>query len=478
VAAANEASDANEADDLTVIDSTVVEARPGSRQGAQVRVPLASSERSRAGAASWGPPDPQTVMRSRVRASRDTRERLKNRRPPFDDDDVQRLRRDAGGLVQDPREFDDDDGLLARLGLLRGERRVVIIWVSAVVLALTIIFAAVPLLTGNSVLQVLSLRSGDPRLRELLDNARTALLTDTDVGYRDTLKLANDVLDADPSNSEARALYGLAAVFRGIDLRGAAQNMVAEGEVVQSSQMLAAASAELAHARRVLSRRNDESPELAFTAGIYYALDEDQRDHARDAYVRGLRTAHIDGNSPAPTAFAAYLLATLRNLDGDAAGARNALERAIDLEPRWQRPRFELARLEAGRGETGRARVLLAQVIAASENHSKARDLLAVLPATPPEPSPVEKTPQVAPQPEPPRRPSPPAKQAKSDSAKTNAAKEPAAEEGKTPPDQAAKPTDGNTVPQEVQTPPDNAMIRGAPPPFQPPVDQKAPDAN
>ena len=456
-------------------------------------VPLAVSERSRAGAGTWGPPDPssdpQAVMRRSVRTAGEEPERSKKRRPPFDDDDVKRLRRDNGPIIKDPREFDDEDSVYSKVGL-RGKHRNTILGATGLALIVALVCGMVPLMTGKSVVAWVRLRVvGDPRTQELIGNARTALLADTDVGYRDAAKAANDVLDIDNGNTEGRVIYGIASVFRGVDVRATAQNMVAEGEVVQSSQMLATASAELAHARRVLSRKNDDSAELAFTSGIYYALDEDQRSLARDAYVRGMKLSKLAEDAPPPTPYAAYLQATLRNLEGDAAGARAALERALLLEPRWQRPRYELARLEAARGEIGRARELAGEVLAANADHHKAKDLLAVLPDTPVvptaaktkvEPKPVEPKPEdphPAATPEAPKTTAPPAptpppgdvkaalERAKSEDAPPPEEPKPTPQKAKPAP-QPESPSDG-TAP-EIQTPPDQPrIIRGAPPPFQ-----------
>ncbi len=444
---------------------------PRDQTGPRAFVPLAASERSRAGAASWGPPDPQAVMRSRVRTSGEGKERVKNRRPPFDDDDVARLRKD-GKPRFDPREFDDEDSVFSKIGL-RGKHRIAIVGALGLVLAVSLVFVMVPLLSGKSVLQILHLRtSGDLRLQELTNNARAALLADTDVGYRDATKAANDILDIDPSNVDGRVIYGIASVFRGVDVRAAAQNMVAEGEVVQSSQMLATASAELAHARRVLSRKNDESAELAFTAGIYYALDEDQRALARDAYARGMRLARVAEDAAPPTPYAAYLQATLRNLEGDAAGARASLERAMTLEPRWQRPRFELARLEAARGEVGRARDLATEVVTANADHLKAKDLLAVLPEAPAVPA-VGRAPVVPKPADPPPAAPQSEAQAPKPPPEPKHIEQPKAEQPRRDPP-APKPVPEareGSVP-DIQTPPDSpTIIRGAPPPFQPPVE-------
>lgn len=451
-------------------------------------VPMAVSERSRAGAGTWGPPDPssdpQAVMRSRVRTVGEEPDRNKKRRPPFDDDDVKRMRRDNGPIIKDPREFDDEDSVYSKVGL-RGKHRNTILGVTGLALIVALICGMVPLMTGKSVITWIRLRVvGDPRVQELVGTARNALLADTDVGYRDAAKAANDVLDIDNSNTDGRIIYGIASVFRGVDVRATAQNMVAEGEVVQSSQMLATASAELAHARRVLSRKNDDSAELAFTSGIYYALDEDQRSLARDAYVRGMKLSKLGEDAAPPTPYAAYLQATLRNLEGDAAGARAALERAMQLDPRWQRPRYELARLEAARGEVGRARELAGEVLTANADHHKAKDLLAVLPDAPavptasktkvePKPAPHEEVkPTVAPTPAPAVTPKPgvPPADVKAALERAKAEDPPPPEDTKPAPPKpktdTPPPSDG-TAP-EIQTPPDQPrIIRGAPPPFQ-----------
>ncbi len=124
-----------------------------------------------------------------------------------------------------------------------------------------------------------------------------------------------------------------------------------------------------------------------FAAGIYYALDEDQRGfHAREAFRRGMEMSKVAESGPTPTPFAAYLDAVLKNLEGDNAGARAALERAVKLEPRWQRPRFELGRMDAASGVNAAARSMLQDVLQREPEHAKAKALLAMVPDAVPAP--------------------------------------------------------------------------------------------
>lgn len=335
-----------------------------------VRVPPAMNERSRHGAASWGPSSGALPPGVKMRAG----DAKRKRRPPFDDDDAAHWRTGRNVKI-DARDYDDTAEVI-RDGVRSPARRffVTLLVVAAVGAGLAY---GIPWVRSGGLTELLGLPHGeDARVTALLQTARATMLDDTDAGYKAATETASEALDIDPASENARVVYGLATAFRGADVRAAARELAAQGEVVQSSQMLASASTELAHARRVLSRRNDSTADLAFAAGLYYAIEDGQVAQARELFIKGMAKSSLASSEPAPTAQAALLAALLARNEGDAAATRTALERALTLEPSWQRPRFELARELAAHNDPNGARRVLSDILTAVPGHSKAKAML------------------------------------------------------------------------------------------------------
>lgn len=332
-----------------------------------VRVPAATNERSRHGAANWSSTELPPGVKMRAKDAK------RKRRPPFDDDDAASWRGGANPQIS-ARDYDDTDEFIRR-GVRSPAKRFAITLLLVIAVAAALWFG-IPWVRSGALHEMLGIQhSENARVVELVAQARASMLDDTDAGYKAAADTANEALDIDPASASARIAYGLATAFRGADVRGAAQDLEAQGEVVQSSQMLLTASTELAHARRVLSRRNDNASDLAFAAGLYYALDG-KWDSARELYVKGMNKVALPPTGEPPTAYAALLNALLQRNGLDVAGTRKALERALALEPTWQRPRFELARELAAHNDPNGARRVLSEILAAVPKHTKAKTML------------------------------------------------------------------------------------------------------
>jgi predicted Zn finger-like uncharacterized protein len=335
--------------------------------------------------------------------------------------DMMALSAELGEPASGPAGVSIEEDFEQILQRKRRRWRVVGIIVALLVAYVAITYLAVPRVFDLTVGRFVGIKlTVHPDAVPLVGEAATLLLDDTDAAYGQALAKARAALDLDPRYGDAVAVYGLASVFRGEDVRERGRVFqrraaTAIAEIKRLEELPAAAkpadfAAQAAELRQLAKENNersgtlyeegskivrdgfvrmreaiergDESPWLLEAAGIYYSLDPDSVPRAtqllRQAQSRRLGTDKPLDLAHPPNGWLPMLqgmvLAADRNKGEE---ARAAFHAAIVKEPRLARARWELVRLLDRQGAATEAHKAATELLGQVAGHDKAKEYLA-----------------------------------------------------------------------------------------------------